>query len=233
MILSIAEYFYVAQQFALDASSQILVLQQMNEWAVMVYMIKYQNGKLLEEIVQEMSNLESRNAFRRKEASINFGFVALVVLYFALVVFLYLPVFGIISYHKYYWISLFCLECFCVLTLVLLLVLGCALLYQLRTKYHFAYENQKDQMMLFIFTEAFGLIIIIYVNILLLQGHIDEGLSIWLLYTFTGLRTTIQAIGFIKFKKAQDPLEEIQQMEYMNLVSTVQIMTTDYIEKID
>ena len=41
----------------------------------------------------------------------------------------------------------------------------------------------------------------------------------------TGIRTVLQAIGFLALKKARDPLEGIQQLEYMNLVSGIQQMT--------
>jgi hypothetical protein len=46
---------------------------------------------------------------------------------------------------------------------------------------------------------------------------------------FTGLRTSIQAIGFLWMKESQDPLEGVQQLDYMNLVSTVQRMTPEYL----
>ena len=37
----------------------------------------------------------------------------------------------------------------------------------------------------------------------------------------TGIRTSIQAFGFIVLKKSRDPLDGIRQLEYMNLVSTI------------
>ena len=43
---------------------------------------------------------------------------------------------------------------------------------------------------------------------------------------YSGFRVVIQAFGFIYLKKSRDPLEGIQSLEFMTLVSNVQKPTT-------
>jgi hypothetical protein len=53
--------------------------------------------------------------------------------------------------------------------------------------------------------------------------------TIVVMVRFSGIRTSLQAYGFIHLKASKDPIEGIQQLEYLNLVSSVQRMTKGYI----
>ena len=92
---------YLAQLVALDVGQQIMILQQVSEWAVMSYMVAYQKGKTLGEITFEMNNPSSRNAYRRREAVILYSFHFLILLLIAFNVCLYLNYIDIISNKKY------------------------------------------------------------------------------------------------------------------------------------
>ena len=48
----------------------------------------------------------------------------------------------------------------------------------------------------------------------------------------TGLRTVVQAFGFLYLKVSKDPLEGIQDLEFMHLVSNIQKTTTKYLPQV-
>ena len=45
---------------------------QLNEWAIMINMIKFQNRKSIGQITQELNDSDKRRKFRRREKLINF-----------------------------------------------------------------------------------------------------------------------------------------------------------------
>ena len=49
------------------------------------------------------------------------------------------------------------------------------------------------------------------------------------MFVLSGMRATIQAIGFIVVKQSRDPLHGIQKIEYANLMSRIQKMTKEYL----
>jgi hypothetical protein len=58
--------------FVADFFSNLLCLAQAYEWAIMINMIIYQNGKNLSEIMYLMSEFKSREKFRNVESKITF-----------------------------------------------------------------------------------------------------------------------------------------------------------------
>ena len=87
---------------ASTTGSQVLILLQMNEWSVMVYMIMYQNGKKMGEIVHDMSNKETRDVYRRKERSIMLLFQFLILFNVFENAAILLAWTDLISYKKYF-----------------------------------------------------------------------------------------------------------------------------------
>jgi hypothetical protein len=109
-----------------------------------------------------------------------------------------------------------------------LLISGLVLLYLLNKMYREDYDLQRNQIILFILSE-------ILVNVILLVHKlISTSFSDFLvhLFTKTGLRTVVQAYGFLYLKVSKDPLEGIQDLEFMHLVSNIQKTTTKYLPQV-
>ena len=107
----------------------------------MVHMIMYQHGKLQQEILCEMSNPQTRKAFRLKETIINGVFNIVTFIYIVIQVFNFLIHGDILSFDKYTKSISYVLIGFRVVMLVMLLALGGVLLYYFKHRYNFAYRN--------------------------------------------------------------------------------------------
>ena len=66
-----------------------------------------------------------------------------------------------------------------------------------------------------------------------LNGYRQLAYYILFIYTLSGLRVIIQAVGFIHYKASNDPMEDIQSLQYMNLVSFIQVMNGNYVENLE
>jgi hypothetical protein len=91
------------------------------------------------------------------------------------------------------------------------------------SKYNFEFQIAKNTIIAFLVTELAGLILFAYIQIQSYNGNeVPKWLSIIkIIYNVSGLRSTNQAVGFLYVKQSRDPLEGIQQLEFMNLVSNI------------
>ena len=90
-----------------------------------------------------MSNLKTRNAYRKKEATISYfyHFLAFIIVCINLILFMAGVDLSIFKNHKSAIDDI--LIWFNIAEVIMLIGLGSGLLIQLRSKYHFAYKNQK------------------------------------------------------------------------------------------
>jgi hypothetical protein len=95
--------------------------------------------------------------------------------------------------------------------LIVVVVPGIILLRYLQTKYNYEYNIQKYAIIAFLFTEAACLVIYTLPTIkgLLSGSTLKFIVKMGNFINATGLRSTIQAIGFIFIKLTRDPLQGI------------------------
>ena len=125
--------------FLSDFYSNLVCIAQAFEWAIMINMIVYQNGKTLSEIMHLMSEHQSRKAFRVIETKIQitYYFVASLILIEQCLNMIQSTVYNNApDYKKAMNLILAVKYCFIIATLF---SLGSYLLYMLKTKYYFAY----------------------------------------------------------------------------------------------
>jgi len=94
-----------------------------------------------------------------------YSFLSLITFWIALLIVNFLVSAHVLSHDKYYnllEINFTVLNAFVV---VMLLGLGIALLFQMYSKYYFAFQDQRGQLISFLFTEVIGQVIICIANI--------------------------------------------------------------------
>lgn len=91
----------------------------------------------------------------------------------------------------------------------ILVFTGVLLLYNMKTKYNFEYHKQKYYIASFLLSETSAIVLFTFVSIInvikLDNGHRDN-FNAEDAFEYNGLRSKIQALGFIYIKKSRDPL---------------------------
>jgi flagellar motor component MotA len=91
----------------------------------------------------------------------------------------------------------------------ILIFSGAILLYLMKKKYHYEFHNQKWTIIIIIVSESAAMIVFTTMTVLNSiynkDGKNDLNYA-ETLYEYNGLRSTIQAIGFVLLKPARDPL---------------------------
>jgi hypothetical protein len=86
-----------------------------------------------------------------------------------------------------------CRAIFYIFMLALLTFAGLTLLYQIKTKYNFAYQNQKLQLLAFLFTELVGFTILVVLNWTMSNKEqkvrIEDDIEY--IYIYSGLKTSV------------------------------------------
>ena len=111
--------------------NEIQILWQIFEWAIMIHIIMFQDGKSISRQMYLMSNYNSREKFRQEEKRISYCMYSFMIFLIFLVVYPYIIVGFNLSIEFYYVLSFFRTLCL----MILLLSSGLYLLKHLRKEY--------------------------------------------------------------------------------------------------